>query len=455
MTPQDWHELAERFGLGQVLGTGGTGGTGSYVTRGAMGEIWRLATSRGIWAVKWQFGWAPAPPHPADVPVQLAAAAAGIPLPRPVLTPAGEAVAQAGERHARVYEWVDLAPVTGVPAPGPVAAEAGRLLGVLHKLALRASEPDDPWYSRAPSAADWAALAERAGAAGMSWAGGLAAARDLIAGLTTRAAGPQPSGQRITCHRDFNPDNVIPAAAGGRPAGGHLVVLDWEECGPLDPSQELGYALFAWCTGQGQISTSAMTALLGGYTAALGERPRLSPAMFTTAIAVHLNFLHVMAAQAIEDPDHRDFAEQQVTGLLDHDLAGLARFCELAPGVLRASAAPLHQQAGQREHHDRGDLDHQHGVRLAGGERELKAEDADGAHQHEADDRAAHQQRRPHHHQHVPGQQQDDGRQDADGGLHGEQHVQRRDVPVGGVPQVQVEETRRDEQPGIDDVQQP
>ena len=75
--PAGWQALADRFSLGKVLGIPG------YIARGAMGEVWRLETSDGRWAVKWLFPWVQADPRPADVDVQLAAAAAGIPLPRP------------------------------------------------------------------------------------------------------------------------------------------------------------------------------------------------------------------------------------------------------------------------------------------------------------------------------------------------------------------------------------
>jgi aminoglycoside phosphotransferase (APT) family kinase protein len=323
MTPAGWRELAGRFGLGEVLGSPG------YVTRGAMGEIWRLDTSGGSFAVKWQFPWAPAGPRPADVPVQLAAAAAGIPLPRPVLTPDGAAVARAGGQRARVYEWADLAGPVALPAADPTAAEAGRLLGVLHGLGLSSDEADDPWYEQVPPVRGWAGLADQATAAGLDWARRLAGAQDLIAGLSARAAAPRHPGPRIVCHRDFNPDNVLPARSGA-----HLVVLDWENAGPLDPGWELGYALFAWSAGDGQVSASAMTALLDGYATASGRRPAIRPGMFVTAIAAHLNFLWAMAEQAINEPEHRDFAAGQIAGLLGHDLADLARFLDLAERVL-------------------------------------------------------------------------------------------------------------------------
>jgi hypothetical protein len=40
-------------------------------------------------------------------------------------------------------------------------------------------------------------------------------------------------------------------------------------------------------------------------------------------VAVQLNFLHAMGNQAIDDPERRDYAEEQIASLLDHDLDDL------------------------------------------------------------------------------------------------------------------------------------
>jgi Ser/Thr protein kinase RdoA (MazF antagonist) len=310
--PDRWQSLAGSFALGTVRGMP------SYVARGAMGETWRLATSTGDWAVKWQFPWAPAEPHPADVAIQLAASDAGIPLPRPVTARDGAAVVRIGDRHARVYQWVDLGSPIRPPASAPIAAEAGRLLGILHALALPADGPADPWFTVAPSPDDWADIAERAAAAHATWAPGLAAARGLIAELS-RAAAPSRRTP-VACHRDFNPDNVIPAVPGGR-----LTVLDWENAGPLDPLRELGYAMFAWCTGSGSFSPAAADALLAAYANATGKAPELEPDLYATAVAVHLNFLAAMASTALTEPEHRSYAEEALAALLEHDLRDLHR----------------------------------------------------------------------------------------------------------------------------------
>ncbi len=319
MTTQErWQALADRFGLGRV------DGTPSYVARGAMGETWQLTTTTGRWAAKWQFPWAPADPRPADVAIQRAASAAGIPLPLPVTGPDGAAVVQVGDRHARLYQWVDLGRPVTPPASAAVAAEAGRLLGTLHRLAIPADGPVDSWFTTAPSAEHWADIRDRATAAGADWASPLAAASGLIAHLSEAA---EPSlGTPVTCHRDFNPDNVIPAVRGGR-----LTVLDWENAGPLDPLRELGYVIFAWCTGGGSFDPAAADALLAAYANATGRAPDLASDLYATAVAVHLNFLMAMASTALTEPEHRSYAEAALAGLLAHDLRDLHRIVKLGP----------------------------------------------------------------------------------------------------------------------------
>jgi Ser/Thr protein kinase RdoA (MazF antagonist) len=318
-TMLDWTTLAQRFDLGPAREAP------RYVTRGAMGEIWRLDTSRGRWAVKWQFPWAPDNPRPADLPVQQAAERAGIPLPRPVTTPDGDAVADVGGRPARVYAWADLGPALRPPAPVWAAAEAGRLLGLLHALALSPAEAADPWYVHPPEPDTWPALIARARRAGACWAADLDRAQPLIAELAGRIV-PQ-DGTLIVCHRDFHPGNVFPAAGAER----SLVVLDWENCGALDPRREFGDAVLEWAYGhQHEPSRShqpfdagAARALLAGYRSAGAPEPRPDESCFATSIAARVNLLAAMADQALTDPEHRDFAEERVTWLLRTELPGL------------------------------------------------------------------------------------------------------------------------------------
>ena len=87
----------------------------------------------------------------------------------------------------------------------------------------------------------------------------------------------------------------------------------------------------------GQFVRAAADALLSGYAAASGRDAQLEAGAFATAVAGHLNFLRVMADQAIGDPAHRRYAEEQITSLLDHDLDDLRCCIELVSAALEFS----------------------------------------------------------------------------------------------------------------------
>jgi aminoglycoside phosphotransferase (APT) family kinase protein len=246
----------------------------------------------------------------------------------PVTTAGGDAVASIGAHHARVYEWVNLGLPVKAPVRPKVAAPVGRLLSTLHGLALPADGPVDPWYTRPPAPETWDRLAERARAAGAAWAGGLASARPRLAELAALIVAA-PGRPILVCHRDFTPDNVRPRRPDRR-----LIVLDWENAGPLHPEQELGSALMAWCGGRGRFDAVAAQTLLDGYAAGAGSVPPLGAGLFDMAIAVQLNFLETMAGQALDDPEHRRYAEGQIASMLKHDVDDLLRSIDLAVKAL-------------------------------------------------------------------------------------------------------------------------
>src|SRR5262249_56625616 len=73
------------------------------------------------------------------------------------------------------------------------------------------------------------------GRAGAPFGGRLAGLRDELDALESWIEPPQVLQ---TCHRDLWADNVLPTPGGG------VCVIDWENSGPADPSQELGCVLF-------------------------------------------------------------------------------------------------------------------------------------------------------------------------------------------------------------------
>jgi Ser/Thr protein kinase RdoA (MazF antagonist) len=157
--------IAEAFGLGAPTGPLVAIPSGPS----AVHRSWRLSTSRGRFAVK-AFGrdqhargveaWE------GPVRLELAALAAGVPLPRPrlaVVTGAGVAeVAGLGPQPVlvRVHEWVDGTTPTA-PASTKLAGELGGILATIHRVGAPCGEGAQipRWYRAAHGAGHWRRLA--------------------------------------------------------------------------------------------------------------------------------------------------------------------------------------------------------------------------------------------------------------------------------------------------------
>jgi Ser/Thr protein kinase RdoA (MazF antagonist) len=222
----DAEELARRFALGAAARL-----SDGPVARGKQGLVWRLDTAHGSWAVKMPFEKSSEDEVRQATTFQETARAAGVPTPQVRRTTEGSVLATIDGRQVRVYEWVDLRDPDCMLDP----AQVGAVVAAIH----RASSPDlstlDPWY-HAPVGADrWDELVDQLAEAGAPFARRLADLRDELVALE---AWIEPPEMVATCHRDLWADNVLPTADGG------ICVIDWENSGPADPSQELGCVLF-------------------------------------------------------------------------------------------------------------------------------------------------------------------------------------------------------------------
>src|SRR5205814_10023908 len=99
----DAAELAGRFGLGRAPKL-----SGGPVARGRQGEVWRLETADGCWAVKVAFHESGEDRVRASARFQDAACAAGVPAPSVRRATGGCVFARVGGRQVRVYERVGL-----------------------------------------------------------------------------------------------------------------------------------------------------------------------------------------------------------------------------------------------------------------------------------------------------------------------------------------------------------
>ncbi len=218
--------LARRFGLGRPVRL-----SDGPVARGKQGLVWRLDTTDGSWAVKMPFGLPDKDEIAATTAFQEAACAAGVPAPQVRRTTEGRVFATVAGQLARVYEWVDLMPPDVRLDPGRV----GAVVAAIHRVPAGNLSPPDPWYHEPVGAGRWDHLIRQLTEAGAPFADRLADLRDELVALESWIEPPQ---SLQTCHRDLWADNVLPTADGG------VCVIDWEDSGPADPSQELGCVLF-------------------------------------------------------------------------------------------------------------------------------------------------------------------------------------------------------------------
>ncbi len=281
--PPDAAAIADAFALGHPEGPA------TFAARGELGRIWRLKTSTGVWAVKELLEPWTEEEARVDASLASAAAAALVHTPLPRRTPDGALLADvragSGAWQVRVHTWVDL-------LPGPVSAapdQAAYLLGRLHALAIADDRPIDPWFAQAVPAERWDELASAAAHAAAPWAALLAQrVADLAATNELVLAGP--TGPRTTCHRDFNPQNVLLGTDGS------AVVVDWENCGPAVAECELAGALAEF-----EVPLREVRGFLAAYELGGGPPVRLQPSSFAGVLAVQQHLVEHYAVQALDE----------------------------------------------------------------------------------------------------------------------------------------------------------
>ena len=238
----DAADLARRFALGRAARL-----SDGPVARGRQGLVWRLETADGSWAVKMPFDRSSEDEVRVATAFQEAACAAGVPAPRVRRTTQGCVFAAMEGRQVRVYEWVDLQ----APDIRLDPERVGAVVAAIHRVPGPGLGPLDPWYHEPVGAGRWDHLIGQLVQAGAPFAGRLAGLRDELVALESWIEPPQTLQ---TCHRDLWADNVLPTPDGG------VCVIDWENSGPADPSQELGCVLFEFARadpGRARALTSA------------------------------------------------------------------------------------------------------------------------------------------------------------------------------------------------------
>jgi len=289
LSPADGAHIADRFDLGAV------GGMTGPVARGVVGQIWRLETDRGSWAVKEWFE-PPAIDELAEgVAFQEAAAAARIPSPPTARAPDGSWLTDLDGTAVRVQAWVDLRERDPMLDPSRV----GQLVGMLHQVPFEGREPTDAWYTDPVGPDRWDALIGDLAAARAPFASRLRSLRDDLVALDALIV---PPTDVRTCHRDLWADNLRATVTD------ELCLIDWEDCGLADPSKELALVLWEF----GRTDPDRAQILHAAYVDAGGPGRVRTASDFSMVIA-QLGHIGARACvdwlQAEDAPDDRSFAE--------------------------------------------------------------------------------------------------------------------------------------------------
>jgi len=276
--PESALSIAAAYDLGPVIDFAGP------VARGEQGEVWRLTSASGTWAVKTTF--APLPAAQAEVPAefQARAEAEGVPAPTGRRTVDGQWVVDVDDTTIRVFAWVEME----APDPQLDPVLVGRTVAALHRAVLPTGEPPHEWYTEPVGAAAWAEILVEAQQQRAPFADQLAV---VCADLVDVESMVRPMTAVQICHCDLWADNVR-----GTPDGG-ILVIDWDNAGPADPSRELAMVLFEFGRGR----PDRLQLLYDAYLAHGGPGRIEAEADFSTVIA-QLHHIGAMQLRRWLDP---------------------------------------------------------------------------------------------------------------------------------------------------------
>jgi len=224
--------IAEQFDLGSdaVL-------SDYPIGRGEQGQVWRLETTRGSWAVKESFRAVDEREVSLGHDFQDAARSNGVRAPQGRRTRAGTVLAHVGDSMVRVFEWIDLLePDLGLD---PVAI--GEVLARIHQIDFVPTGSVDAWFTEPVGADRWNEVGRRLTLAGAVFADQFDRMRAEFIALDSwirPVSALRDNDDRVMCHRDLWADNLLRTVNGG------LCVIDWDDCGPAQPEQELCCLLY-------------------------------------------------------------------------------------------------------------------------------------------------------------------------------------------------------------------
>ena len=281
MQPQT---VAAAFGLGRATSLS------DPVARGELGEIRRLETDHGTFAVKQELGSWPVDEAGASAAYHRVCWEAGIPTPEPLRAMTGGYTAQVDGERVRAYAWAELAD----PDPTLDPAAVGTLVARLHQ--VRHPWPTseiDPWFEAPLGRAEWKGVLKASRAAGAPYAARLA---ELLPALLGDRGDPHPDVPGPACP---------PGPLGRQPAPQRRPAVSdrLRQRRPRRPLREIAMVIFEF----GRGDAVRQRTLYDAYLAAGGPGRARERADLGLAVAQlhHIAHRHLTMWVAARDPEAR------------------------------------------------------------------------------------------------------------------------------------------------------
>jgi len=276
--------VADAFGLGRATSLS------DPVARGELGEIRRLDTDHGTFAVKQALESSSVNAAETSAAYQRMCWEAGIPTPEPLPATTGGFTAQVDGEQVRAYAWAELADPDPTLDPAAVGTLVAWLHGVRHPWP---TSEIDPWFEAPIGRAEWKDVLKASRAERAPYANRLA---ELLPDLLEIEEILTPMRPVQTCHLDLWADNL-------RRSDGRPFVIDFDNAGPGDPSREIAMVIF----GFGRGDAVRQRILYDAYLAAGGPGRVRDRADLGLAVAQlhHIGHRHLTMWVTARDPKAR------------------------------------------------------------------------------------------------------------------------------------------------------
>lgn len=245
----DTSAVCETFGLGVATATPVVAAAGW----GGRNRVWRVETDRGVFAVKDTIAELLPEQPDAALRIELAAHAAGVPCPAPVLPINGAVFEEVAGRWYRCHEWVEGSAKQNEDTTPDDARAMGRAVALLHLLCIDAGPLPVPVPFERSHWLDLAARSPRT-----TWGVLIRDHLDSIVAADALGASFRDDAS-VGSHCDLNAHNVLFTDRGP-------VLIDWDAAGLTSPAYERASTAVLWAQrADGRYSLDVAAAFLRSY----------------------------------------------------------------------------------------------------------------------------------------------------------------------------------------------